>query len=252
MAFTSILRKSASSFAPLAGRLVGGQRNYHSAIFTAINHANVSRRPSLRSHLVPSLHYSSAEKRMSADETLIGVLSKDIEFLQQADDHDRVETIPSDFPFQIEDNPGLQTITLKRTYQGEEIEVEVNMPYLVTGEDDDDHDDGEKANQSSLPLVVSVSKKSAPSLEFGCTAYPDEVVIDSLSVKRPEVSEDDVAYGGPDFNDLDENLQKAFHKFLEIRGIKPSAINFLHEYMINKNSKEELNWLKKLKNFIEA
>jgi complement component 1 Q subcomponent-binding protein len=73
------------------------------------------------------------------------------------------------------------------------------MPYLVTGEDDDDHDDGEKANQSSLPLVVSVSKKSAPSLEFGCTAYPDEVVIDSLSVKRPEVSEDDVAYGGPDF-----------------------------------------------------
>lgn len=109
--------------------------------------------------------------------------------------------IPSGFPFEIEDNPGLQTVTLKRTYQGEEIEVEVNMPYLVTGEDDDhDNDgDGEKANQSSLPLVVSVSKKSAPSLEFGCTAYPDEVVIDSLSVKRPEVSEDDVAYGGPDF-----------------------------------------------------
>lgn len=108
--------------------------------------------------------------------------------------------IPSGIPFEIEDNPGLQTVTLKRTYQGEEIEVEVNMPYLVTGEDNDDHDgDGEKANQSSLPLVVSVSKKNAPSLEFGCTAYPDEVVIDSLSVKRPEVSEDDVAYGGPDF-----------------------------------------------------
>jgi complement component 1 Q subcomponent-binding protein, mitochondrial len=53
-------------------------------------------------------------------------------------------------------------------------------------------------------------------------------------------------------SDLDENLQKAFHKYLEIRGIKPSAINFLHEYMINKNSREELNWLKKLKNFVEA
>jgi complement component 1 Q subcomponent-binding protein len=72
---------------------VGGQRNYHSAIFTAINHANLSRKPSLRSHLVPSLHYSSAEKRTSADETLIRVLTTDIEFLQQADDHDRVSCL---------------------------------------------------------------------------------------------------------------------------------------------------------------
>lgn len=53
-------------------------------------------------------------------------------------------------------------------------------------------------------------------------------------------------------SDLDENLQKAFHKFLEIRGIEPSTTNFLHEYMINKDSREYLNWLEKLKKFIEA
>ena len=49
------------------------------------------------------------------------------------------------------DNPGLQTLTLKRTYQGEEIEVEVHMPDLVTGENDDDPDgdDSEKASLSS-------------------------------------------------------------------------------------------------------
>lgn len=52
-------------------------------------------------------------------------------------------------------------------------------------------------------------------------------------------------------SDLDENLQKAFHKYLEIRGIKPSTTNFLHEYMINKDSREYLNWLNKLKKFIE-
>ena len=38
------------------------------------------------------------------------------------------------------DNPGLQTLTLKRTYQGEEIELEVHMPDLVTSENDDDPD----------------------------------------------------------------------------------------------------------------
>lgn len=52
-------------------------------------------------------------------------------------------------------------------------------------------------------------------------------------------------------SDLDENLQKAFHKYLEVRGIKPSITNFLHEYMIAKDSKEYMNWLKNLKNFVE-
>lgn len=50
--------------------------------------------------------------------------------------------------------------------------------------------------------------------------------------------------------DLDENLQKAFHKYLEIRGISPSTTNFLHEYMINKDSREYLIWMKDLKKFI--
>lgn len=54
------------------------------------------------------------------------------------------------------------------------------------------------------------------------------------------------------WSDLDENLKKAFHKYLEIRGIKPSTTNFLFEYMLNKDSHEYLIWLKKLKDFVEA
>ena len=53
------------------------------------------------------------------------------------------------------------------------------------------------------------------------------------------------------YSDLDENLQKAFHKYLEIRGIKPSTTNFLQEYMFAKDNKEYLMWLKNLKNFVE-
>lgn len=101
------------------------------------------------------------------------------------------------------DSPGQQTITLERTYQGEEIKVEVHMPDLVTGEDndvDDDNDDGsERASQSSVPLSVSVSKKGGPILEFSCVAYPDEIVIDGMSVKNPDLAEDQIPYEGPDF-----------------------------------------------------
>lgn len=77
------------------------------------------------------------------------------------------------------------------------------MPDLITGEDDEGNDsdaEDEKASQSHIPLVVRVTKASGPVLEFGVTAYPDEIAIDSLSVKNPAVSEDQIAYEGPDFS----------------------------------------------------
>lgn len=113
----------------------------------------------------------------------------------------------SDFPFKIEDNPGHRTVTLTREYNGEQIKVEVSMPGLAMDENEDDVDENEggdgrneKANETSLPLVVTVTKKSGLSLEFSCNAFPDEIVIDGLSVKHPEnSSEEQLAYDGPDF-----------------------------------------------------
>lgn len=115
----------------------------------------------------------------------------------------QVEEAPEGFPFKIEDHPGQQTVTLTREYQGESIDVEVHMPDLVTGdedENDNDDDDRERANQSQIPLVVRVSKKNGPSLEFGCTAFADEIAIETLSIKDPNASEDQIAYEGPDFS----------------------------------------------------
>ncbi|KAF4346055.1 hypothetical protein F8388_016452 [Cannabis sativa] len=253
-AFTSLIRKSASSLAPLAFRAVRTQRNYQSLVVVAINHTHFSQNHS-HAPLVPAFHYSTESKKPSSDESLLRVIESEIHCATETDDQDRVEEVPNGFPFEIQDNPGLQTITLKRKYQGEDIQVEVHMPDLVTGgqnDDGDDGDDDEKSIQSSIPLVVNVSKKSGPALEFSCTAYPDEIAIESLTVKHPENSGDEIAYEGPDFHDLDENLQKSFHKYLEIRGIKPSTTNFLHEYMINKDSREYLLWLEKLKKFVQA
>ena len=50
--------------------------------------------------------------------------------------------------------------------------------------------------------------------------------------------------------DLDESLQKAFLKYLAARGIKGSLYNFLHEYMMTKEDKEYVVWLKNLKEFV--
>ncbi|TXG49840.1 hypothetical protein EZV62_025715 [Acer yangbiense] len=52
-------------------------------------------------------------------------------------------------------------------------------------------------------------------------------------------------------SDLDENMKKAFQKYLEIRGIKPSMVEFLQKGIRNKYNQINLTVLKKIKNFIE-
>ncbi|XP_065870914.1 uncharacterized protein At2g39795, mitochondrial-like [Euphorbia lathyris] len=258
MALAAFIRKSTCNLVPLSSRFVrGSSRNHLSAFFSAVNHhANgFSPKPAV----FPSFQYSTAvdANKPSSAELLLRVIDSEIKVAEETDDHDRDEDIPEGFPFKIEDTPGQQTVTLSREYEGELVKVEVHMTDLVTGEDnaaddDDDSDDVVKPMRSTVPIIVSVSKKSGFSLEFHCIAFPDVIEIDNLSAKNPEISEDKVAYEGPHFHGLDEKLKQSFHKYLEMRGIKPSTINFLHEYMINKDSREYLGWLNNIKKFIQA
>ncbi|THU72995.1 hypothetical protein C4D60_Mb04t18130 [Musa balbisiana] len=262
MAFSAALRRAASAAAPVAIRFLW--RGHHADRCTLIH--ILSPRTTIGERTAfpfPSAAcFSSAAKKPATDADLLRVIESEIKCAEETDDHDRVEEVPDGFPFEIQDEKGMNTVTLKRSFQGENIEVIVSMPSLVTGEEpdhdrvgDDDIEDGdqeEKPGQSSVPLTVNISKGNGPSLEFSCTAYADEVTIDSMSVRENKESDDEMlAYEGPDFNDLDENLQKAFYKYLEIRGISPMTTNFLHEYMINKDSREYLWWLKNLKQFIQ-
>lgn len=108
-----------------------------------------------------------------------------------------------DFPFRIEDEPGHRAVTLTREYNGEQIKVEVSMPGLDNCDTEDDENEGRDVKQSetSIPLLVTVTKKSGLSLEFSCTAFSYEIVIDGLSVNNPDnsSSQGQLAYDGPDF-----------------------------------------------------
>lgn len=242
MALNLMLRRLSFSVRPLAVRAVGSPRTFRSVISAVLS---VEKGTLNRSHFLPFLHFST---KPSSDKNLIRILESEIDCAEKPTE----EEIPDGFPFKIQDNPGERTVLLTREYQDEVIKVEVDMPNPDLGEDEDEGSNEDEANErTSIPLVVNISKGNGMHLEFGVTAFPDEITIDSLSIKQPGDSEDQLAYEGPDFNDLDENLRKAFHKYLEIRGIKPSLTNFLHEYMINKDNREYLQWLNNLKKFVE-
>ncbi|KAF5747575.1 hypothetical protein HS088_TW05G00300 [Tripterygium wilfordii] len=249
MALNSVLRRVCSSVVPLAVRTVGSPRTYHRAISAVLSNSKGSLdREVCRRGFVRFLEFSTASAtKPSSEERFLRVLESEIECAEDGE----LEDIPVDFPFEIEDQPGERTILLKRNYEGENITVEVDMPTETDDGGDEAGGDEDAENPTSIPLVVNISKGNGTSLEFGVTAFVDEITIDSLSIKQPEHSEDELAYEGPDFNDLDEQLQKSLHRYLEVRGIKPSTTNYLFSYMQNKDDKEYKQWLKNLKNFIE-
>ncbi|KAK9068887.1 hypothetical protein SSX86_013003 [Deinandra increscens subsp. villosa] len=255
MAFTSVLRRSASSLTPLAGRLLSGQRNFHhhsgGAFSVAMNHTD---------HKIISNNFprycSSANspvlKRPSSDDSLVKVLESEIKCSEESFEQDEdIPYIPKEFPFQLDDIPGMKTVTLTREYEGETIKIEVEPSDLVIVYSSTD-EDTEKDESSSLSMVVKVTKTDGPSLKFTITAHPGEIEIDNFWVNIPNLPKDGIRYVGPNFDELDANIQKEFHKYLEKRGIIASAMKFLHGYTVNKEHREYTNWLKNAKEFLEA
>ncbi|TXG46930.1 hypothetical protein EZV62_026224 [Acer yangbiense] len=260
MALAAILRKSAPSLA----RLARVNRSNHSAIFITSSHLSST-------SFVPIFQFSSAvetKKKPSYDESLMQVIDSEIKCaVEQTDGSNRPEWVPSGFPFKVEDSPGQPTVILIREYQDELVKVEVCMPNLDPGEPPEgDHTDRvNKVGQRSpiiIPLIITVTKNSGRSLEFICSGhpniyypqigYPYKLSIDGLLLRKSETSKDERRYG-PDFHDLEDNFRKAFHRYLEIRGIEPETMNWLFQLMLNKDRSEYVLWLKNIKNFfIEA
>ncbi|CAI9781933.1 unnamed protein product [Fraxinus pennsylvanica] len=166
-ALANTIGRTASRVVPLAIWASSGSRRYHhhySALFDAVKtRGNLSRKLFPRSFSASIHHYSP--KRPSSDKSLLRVIESEIQCAQESEDNDEVVEVHQGFPFKIEDHPGWQTITVTRESQGETISVEVHMPDLVTGEENDDGNDP----QLSIPLVVRVSKRNGPCLKFGCT-----------------------------------------------------------------------------------
>ncbi|RRT84725.1 hypothetical protein B296_00010992 [Ensete ventricosum] len=164
--------------------------------------------------------------------------------------------VPEDLPFEIVDNPGDQAVFLKREFAGENIQVTVSMNFDKRNdleeidEDDDDDERNENSMEPTLYLVVTIDKGEGSLLEFCCNLNSDDLEIEGMVMKKRDDVDGQSAYQGPKFSDLDENLQKALHRYLEARGIKNSLFDVLHKYMSNKDERESLRWLKNMKGLI--
>eukprot|EP01018_Ginkgo_biloba_P026047 Gb_00756 [translate_table: standard] len=189
---------------------------------------------------------SSVVPRMGFEGNILRLLEYEIKYEMGSNPPTEIAT--DGIPFTVEDKPGEIWIVLRRKYGEEDIKVEVTL--IDTESPDQGDDDGENI-PCQISLAVTISKgEGTPSMVIGCSAYPDEIAVDGVAIKewRPP---NQVPYEGPNFRDLEENLQEAFNEYLEVRGIDGNLSNFLHQYMLSKNQKEYLQWLQIVKSFME-
>ena len=123
---------------------------------------------------------------------------------------------------------------------------------------DREGEEGEEAEAGQEPsfpvhLSVSIERAGKGALQLETIAQDGLIAIDSiyyykdakhLDPKTPEhEAQASHLYTGPPFNNLDEDLQVLFEKFLDERGINTTMAIWVPEYIDYKEQKEYLHWL---------
>lgn len=242
-----------------------------------------SRRPSVAPHrflpLASPLPHNSLSARLfatrsTADSYLVEVLKSEIEHELHQEASKQGSLKGSAGPFELADKPGTEEIVLSRTFGNEQIAVTclVESQYPDdegADQEEEDHNEGEVEEGSlvvkqdkpvdCLHLNVNITKGAeVPALEIECTFYrgDNDIVIASvsymteastdLSDKKPQ------PYEGPCFEDLDENLQRAFHDLLKARGLTPRVATYVMDYLTGKEHREYMRWLHNVETFFTS
>ncbi|KAL5698852.1 hypothetical protein ACHQM5_029833 [Ranunculus cassubicifolius] len=228
-------------------RLIKASRRAFLSLSSPKFHLNHFQSPQISTSLIQSRNYISEMRKSTFEGHILRVLRNEIQY--------ETEYAPPKQPvtefglFRVDDCPGEQFIRLKSKDDGknEEITIEVTMfdgaiPTKTANGSDD--------TTLHISLVVNVVKgEDGETFQFVCSAWPDCMEVQKICFVRPNGPGN--VYMGPDFKDLDDELQKSLMEFLEERGVDDDLAAFLHEYMHNKDRIELIRWMGKVKSFVE-
>lgn len=157
--------------------------------------------------------------------------------------------------FAVEDRPGEKWITMRRKFgDTEEIKIEVTMfDRYESVPKNGDNLSGEDV-RLHISVLVDISKAGGSNdLEFLCSAWPDRLEVQKVYVLHRGKNHRMLAepHIGPHFRDLNREIQKKLSDYLEARGVNDELSVFLHQYMMNKDRIELIQWLGNLKSAVE-
>eukprot|EP00622_Pseudochattonella_farcimen_P000308 FR734766.1.p1 GENE.FR734766.1~~FR734766.1.p1 ORF type:complete len:178 (+),score=20.99 FR734766.1:259-792(+) len=153
----------------------------------------------------------------------------------------------------IQDTPGLSLVKLNSSSGSPEVSIEFDCrdssadENTFTDEEMQDDDGNELMGEGPVVAFTADVSKSNTILRFHCTA--SEVVnIDSIEY-LPTGTDEEAAYSGPEFDELDESLKDAFHEYLEDLGVNESLAGFIAMYSDHEEQKEYIKWLQDVQTF---
>jgi complement component 1 Q subcomponent-binding protein len=160
--------------------------------------------------------------------------------------------------FKLKEQLGNADVLLTRKHNNETIEVKFNIQDIEHGDDmnmdDEEEQDEESANRMGINFEVKV-KKGSDAVLFHLFAS-DQLTIRNVKyvdAKHTPASEndDDPSYQGPEYDSLAEDVQASFYEYLSERKVDDDLSFFVLAYSRDKEQREYVNWLDKIKEFAQ-
>ncbi|CAL1376807.1 unnamed protein product [Linum trigynum] len=194
--------------------------------------------------------YMSEMRKSAFQDKMLRLLRNEIQY--ELDHFPPKQPVTSFGPFILVDKPGEQWIRLKRTFSADEdIKVEASMFDAAIPAPKSSGVDSKENVQLHITMVVNISKPGDDDvLEIMCSAWPDTIEITKVFIRSTK-NMPAKPYVGPDFKELDDELQDSLYEFLEARGIGDEIAVFLHEYVKNKGKTEYIRWMDTVKSYME-
>ncbi|CAO3685919.1 unnamed protein product [Umbelopsis ramanniana] len=211
----------------------------------------------------------------SIDSELVHKLDEEILYEKSNDEPEQpafIQEFLEANSFKLEDKPGMDEVTLTRSFGNEKIRVLFAISDINNAAEDDfadvPADDAEGDEEDVAPVSfpvrasVTVEKEGKGAVTIDTVAQDGAIVIESvLYYKDGKLATEQSAeadwqrrglYIGPQFSELDEGVQTLFERYLEERGVNTALANFLPDYVEYKEQKEYLQWLQNVKSFVSA
>ncbi|KAB2027830.1 hypothetical protein ES319_D05G059400v1 [Gossypium barbadense] len=103
-----------------------------------------------------------------------------------------------------------------------------------------------------ISLLVDISKgQGYPDMEFLCSAWPDQLEIQKVYLLNRDKTIINPYMGRDLRRKKNRKLQRTLDDYLEERGVNNELCVFLHEYMMNKDRIELIQWLGNVKSIVQ-
>lgn len=206
--------------------------------------------------------------KKSATKRLTDALDDELEHEQENYKQDELLEGGPPHGYQLEDIPGKTRLVLKKKYRDlEDIEIDLLVsdqpPPTFPGDDlqrDSDTDEPEarptnpedlESGETNYVVLFNVTvTKGSDSLVFECESDGAYLDIQKIMFEKKGGNQDMTDYLGPMYEELEEELKGSWESYLEERGINAPMGDYLLQLAHDKEQREYMSWLQKVKTFV--